>query len=82
MPRLTDIQKDQIRQSLILCYQQQFGPTYQQCFHKNLSPNPVPALAQQYGVSQYQVQKIHTRIKMVGYMTRPITPRDLNLNPL
>lgn len=73
MPRISEELRNQIRQSLILKYQQQFGANYMQSFHKNLIPNPVPELAQQFGVSQYAVTQIHTRIKNVGYLTRTLT---------
>jgi hypothetical protein len=79
MPRaISDELKAQIRNSLVHEYQQQFGANYAQCFHKNLKPDPVPTIAQQYTVSQSAVKKIHASIKMIGYLTR----LDLNPTPL
>lgn len=75
---ISDELKAQIRNSLVLEYQQQFGPNYAQYYHKNLKPDPVPALAQQYNVSCSAVKKIHASIKMIGYLTR----LDLNPTPL
>lgn len=77
MPKVSDEVKQQIRQSLLTRYQQQFGVNYLQCLHKNLIPSPIWELAQTYGVSKSCVAKIRSELLMMGLMLRPVDPTIL-----
>jgi hypothetical protein len=73
MPKVSDDLKQQIRQSLYLRYQQQFGANYRTMLHKNLIPSPIEELAQTYNVSKGCVSKIRSEILMMGLMLQPLT---------
>lgn len=77
MPKVSVDLKQQIRQSLLGRYQQQFGANYMQSLHKNLIPSPIEELAQTYNVSKTCVSKIRSDILTLGLMLRPIDAATL-----
>ena len=72
MPKVSDEVKQQIRQSLLGRYQQQFGAEYMQNLHKNLIPSPIEEIAQTYRVSKSCVSKIRSDLLMLGLMLQPL----------
>lgn len=77
MPKVSDEVKEQIRQSLLMRYQQQFGANYMVMLHKNIIPSPIEELAQTYTVSKSCVSKIRSELLTLGLMLRPIDPTTL-----
>ena len=70
MPKVSDEVKEQIRQSLLAKFQQQYGVHYMDSLHKNLMPSPIAEIAQRYDVPKNCVIKIRSQLMMLGLMFR------------